>query len=460
MKILGNSNCGINLTQKCLLYRICILSITLYGFQLWFYNCTPMSYHLKLLGKMQRRVTIWILGAFKTFLLFSIKAIARLIPIKLYFQKLSRRSQLWAHSLPPNHLIWSLIDSSHSVSTTQHPTSLDSFTSHQQFLIKSYLVDINNRFNKIFPSFTSLHSGLSPGHRIIDNFSNCFVFNLHSKQKDNKACTHQLDNMVIEASSSPSTAIVVTNASIKNNVATLILHTHTHDNSITKTVHHMVHITSTKAELFAMGCSINQASNHNSISKIIIITDSIHVARKIFDLSLHPFQVHSVAILTKLQWFFLQHQNNSIKFWECSSHLNWSLHKAVNKETKVFYPTLLFPSKTSWNFSKKSESDDILNIWKMTFQALDLKEKQFLDLLNDNNNIIEPFYAEEGSWLKVFGHSNSLCACTVCAITNHAPIGEYRLKFFPREEFKCLCGSYPIESRYHILHECGRFNRY
>jgi len=43
---------------------------------------------------------------------------------------------------------------------------------------------------------------------------------------------------------------------------------------------------------------------------------------------------------------------------------------------------------------------------------------------------------------------------------NHSLIGEYRLRFFPRKEFKCLCGIYPIESRCHILHECGRFNSY
>jgi len=168
----------------------------------------------------------------------------------------------------------------------------------------------------------------------------------------------------------------------------------------------------------------------------------------------------SVTILAELQQFFLWHHNNSIEFWKCPSCLNWSLHKVVDKETKTFNPTLLFPSKMSWDFSKKSKCDDILNIWKMTFQALDLKEKLFLDLLNNNNNIIEPFYTKGGSWLKVFRHSNSLCACALWAITNHAPIGEYRLRFFPREEFKCLCGSYPIESRYHILHECDRFNRY
>ena len=96
----------------------------------------------------------------------------------------------------------------------------------------------------------------------------------------------------------------------------------------------------------------------------------------------------------------------------------------------------------------------------MTFQASDLKEKLFLNLLNDDNNIIKPSYTKEGSWLKVFGHSNSLYVCALQAITNHAPIGKYRLRFFPREEFKCLYGSYPIESRCYILYKYDRFNGY
>ena len=85
------------------------------------------------------------------------------------------------------------------------------------------------------------------------------------------------------------------------------------------------------------------------------------------------------------------------------------------------------------------------------FQASDLKENQFLDLLDNDNNIIELSYVKGGLWLKTFGHLNSLYACATRAITNHAPISEYRLRFFSREEFKCLCSLYPIELRYHML---------
>ena len=266
--------------------------------------------------------------------------------------------------------------------------------------------------------------------------------------------------MVIESSSIPSLALIIIDASVKSNIAMFISHMHIYNKLISKTLHHVVHVMSTEAELFTIRCGINQAMNYNDILKIIVVTGLIHATMKIFDPSSHPYQVHSAAILNELRLFFLHHQDNFIEFWECPSYCNWNLHKVVDKETKAFNPISLFPCKMSWDFNKKSQCNNIANIWKMTFQASDFKGKQFLDLLDGDDNIIEPLYIKGGAWLKYFGHLNSLCARASRAITNHAPIGEYRLRFFPREEFRCPCGMYPIKSRCHILHECRRFNEY
>jgi len=149
-----------------------------------------------------------------------------------------------------------------------------------------------------------------------------------------------------------------------------------------------------------------------------------------------------------------------IKFWECSSHLNWNLHKEIDKDSKAFNPSPMYPCKTSWDDSRKIKCDNILNTWKMIFQASDGKGRQFLDLLDDNFNVIEPSYTKGGPWLQSFGYSNLLCMCATRAITNYTLIGEYRLRFFLNEEFKCLCRVYLIKLRRHILHECRRFNRY
>jgi len=80
---------------------------------------------------------------------------------------------------------------------------------------------------------------------------------------------------------------------------------------------------------------------------------------------------------------------------------------------------------------QKRECDNLSNNWKIIFQASDLKGRHFLDLFDSDNNTIKPLYAKDSVWLKFFSHSNSLCARAIRAITNHAPIGEYRLRFFP-----------------------------
>jgi len=83
-------------------------------------------------------------------------------------------------------------------------------------------------------------------------------------------------------------------------VATSIAYIYVCDKPITKTLHHATNVTSMEAELFAIRYGINQATANCDVSKIIVITDSIHTAKKIFDSSSHPFQKHLVAILNDL----------------------------------------------------------------------------------------------------------------------------------------------------------------
>ena len=184
------------------------------------------------------------------------------------------------------------------------------------------------------------------------------------------------------------------------------------------------------------------------------------MAKKIFDSNVHPFQTHSAAILSKLWKFFNSNELNSIKFWEYPSKIKWRFHDDVDKDSKSFSVIPSFPSKISWDYCKKSDCDEINKLWKVMFQALDGRGNHFLNLLDDDLNAIESHQVKEGLWLQLFGHSNSLCACATRAITNHAPIGEYRLRFSPSIDFSCLCNNYPIELRRHILHECERFNGY
>jgi len=291
--------------------------------------------------------------------LFEVEAIAGLIPINFHLCKLSGQAQLKAHSLPHNHILQSLLESRSSDNLTQHPLFLNSLTCCQRENIKGSIINMDNIFNEVFVSFDI---EFSPGSYLIDACSSHFLFHPHIKHEDNslKYYANQLNDITIMALVNHLHTLIILNMGIKNNVATSITHIHVYIKSIIKMIHYAVNITSTEAKLFAIRCSINQATNLLGISKIIVIINSIHVARLIFNSSVHSSQVYLAAISKELRMFFIMSNDNSIEFWECSSCCDWPLFKSVDRNTKQFCQMPLLPYKSSWDFSKKRKCNDII----------------------------------------------------------------------------------------------------
>ena len=104
----------------------------------------------------------------------------------------------------------------------------------------------------------------------------------------------------------PSSTIVVSDASIKNQVATSISYIHSFDKPVIKTLHRAINITIAEAELFTIRCGINQAVTNPNVKHIVVITDSLHIVRKILNSSTYLYQIHSVAISIELREFFFK----------------------------------------------------------------------------------------------------------------------------------------------------------
>jgi len=111
---------------------------------------------MKILGKIQRRAAIWILGAFKTSPTEGLKAIMELISIKLHLHKLTSRSQLHSTALLENHLIKTLIDDPLNTCYKFPPHSINMLTDRQKISVKGHLMDSNNKLYRVFPSFPPL----------------------------------------------------------------------------------------------------------------------------------------------------------------------------------------------------------------------------------------------------------------------------------------------------------------
>ena len=312
MKMLGNSSRGLIPLQKWRLYRCCSLPIALYGSQVWYYNKVPLNYPFKILRKMQWRAALWINRAFWTLPSGGIEAISGFILIHLHVKKLYNCFLSRGYSLLHNYIIKSILSPDKSLDHTPYSLSLDTLTFKQRSRLNSSLIDMDNKKNEFIPPFDPFNQEFSPGNCLIDSFSDKISF--HSWEKNVKNYIQNLDVLMLRVLSDSSISLVVSNASVKNNVTTSISHIHMHNKPVIKTLHHAMNVTFTEAELLAICCGINQSVGLHQINKIIAITDSLHAAKKIFESLIHPYQIHSAAISHELREFFIMSNDNHIKF--------------------------------------------------------------------------------------------------------------------------------------------------
>ena len=124
--------------------------------------------------------------------------------------------------------------------------------------------------------------------------------------------------------------------------------------------------------------------------------DFLHAAKRIFNSLSHPYQIYSAAISSELREFFSRNSNNHIEFWDCPSKQKWPLYALVNKESKSFDSVSFFSCKSSWDFCNKRKSDLAISQWKISFQVADSRGKIFLNLLDNNLNLIKHLNVKDG----------------------------------------------------------------
>jgi len=184
--------------------------------------------------------------------------------------------------------------------------------------------------------------------------------------------------------------IVTSDASIKNNVTTSISHIHSCSSPIKKTLHHAINVTMTEAELFAIKCGISQVIQVPDIFCIIIIMNSIHVALFI---SIN----HSQLLSSRSSDYFSTNNpiiplSSGIVLAKISDGFIYWLIMTQKSSTSLLY----IPAKHHGTLYKKEECNSYIKNWQILFLTSNLKEKHFLDLLDDKHNTIVPSYVKGG----------------------------------------------------------------
>ena len=212
MKMPGNFSRGLLPIQKCLLYRMCILPMALYGFQLWFFKGAPIFKNINKLKKMQRWAALQITGTFHTSPSEGIKAIAGLIPITSHLWKLNGRHHLRYTSIPSSYAINSLLNSQHAKNQSLHKVATSKLTVKQQANLKSPIKDVNKYLNSVYKCFNPLNPLFSPSSRLVNHFPGRISFHspLSSSEDDLFSHLQNLNNSFFSSQTSHNSIAIIT----------------------------------------------------------------------------------------------------------------------------------------------------------------------------------------------------------------------------------------------------------
>jgi len=190
--------------------------------------------------------------------------------------------------------------------------------------------------------------------------------------------------------------------------------------------------TAPNAELFTIRLEFSKATSIK-IEHIILITDSLDLARREVDPLVYSEQTHSLTVCSALRSFFSGGLSHRIEFWGCPSKAEWSLYQMVYNDVTNTRVAAGHHLVTFMNSLCSKNVLSCLNTWKTAFNCPTVWEHYFLTLRNKNHKSLQSSYSKGSSWLTYFGQSVTSCARITRAILNNAPIGEYRQCFFPAE---------------------------
>ena len=232
---------------------------------------------------MQCKAALWILSAFCTSPTGEIKALAGLIPIHLYFKKLVKQSYLRTATLLLQHALISLLSAKHSKSAPPHPQFLALLNDIQCACLKGPLLDTEVSLLNLTECFDPLHAEATPGCRLLDSFPNRISFHSCncSSPRDCKTHLQSLDYLCLKAFSSPSTFVVVTDASVipsRHMQAVSATHIWNLGQQVSSSKAPAGRTTVPNVKLFAIRLGIAKATSM-ATKCIILITDSLRSTR-------------------------------------------------------------------------------------------------------------------------------------------------------------------------------------
>ena len=204
------------------------------------------------------------------------------------------------------------------------------------------------------------------------------------------------------------------------------------------------------AEIVAIRLAIGKVTTTGC--KNIIILTIYQQPREVIDTSIHSRQQHSIAMARALRSHFTANLDGSLHFWNCSTGAKWFIH---GKGWGNQFSDRGANTRVIWRHLPEQQQRQNVGVDEGITEGSN-RGRNFLITYIHKRMPALPTYTKGGTWMS---HSVTLCARALRIILGHAPVGEYRARFFLNEPTACPCGETDLATKMHILMECPRYTK-
>ncbi|CAA7271404.1 unnamed protein product [Cyclocybe aegerita] len=266
--------------------------------------------------------------------------------------------------------------------------------------VKSTIMEVDEHVHTLTESFEPFAPEARPGDRLLD----CFVDGLHFDECDpTQDRRPYLDELIVKARADPLTVLAATDGSVPQSnqyqaaSAAIIYKGHC---ELERTCYVSGRVTAPDAELNAISCA------QTNCQHIMVFTDSMGLAHRAVDPSVHSGQAFSLSVCRALQEWFEADDLCRITFIYVPSTLRWDIHGETHKYvTELKVRVGRCKTDNSIDALRSQAVHSVLDSWSSTFQDPAYHSSEFLELQWPDRWLIQPSYLNGGPGLSYFRHS-------------------------------------------------------
>ena len=457
--MLGNSIRGIGPRQRALGYQAAVLPVLTYGICLWYAaQGAGVIKHVKKLERVHSFAMGWITGAFRTTPLGARGVIAGIPPLRIILDLRFRGLQARLTTLDDRHIArttWSL------QWVNPRIRQIRPRTRPRHLPPDNPLARLAT--DAVREQFLPFHASSLPGNRVIDIYSDRITIDTYSPKKGSslfKAWLSDLANTVALLHSSDQPIIYTDGAYWNKSARGAYSFSVFHRGLWHDSFNWCPAGSSFDAEIAAIGEAVQWACV-NRLSNPIFFIDNKAALGSFLDTHVRSSQMASIRINEILRDRLSSDNDASFSFRYCPSHSGIEGNDRADRLTKrgaALAPTVpprILLSNFVNDFTKRMTVH-----WRTLFASQSFKGQQWLPI-RQKKKVFRPAVRNKAAtrfFLDLADNDIGTLSRMARAITNHAPTGEYRRRFYPDRDFSCPTCPQRVQTRTHILCHCSRYS--